>query len=199
MPQRSQFRRVLAIAGWLLCIVAGICIVADHSSRPGQSASASDRWPLRSSLPAPTTHARLVAFFHPGCLCSRATVHELADIAQRAGEAVEISAVVVPFGGADQVASFEALLGEIPNLSIVLDPHEEVSRQFGVFTSGTVLIYSPDGKLLLDGGITAGRGHEGRNVSSELALEKILLGGERSTRPVFGCHSRRRAAETKEA
>jgi hypothetical protein len=57
-----------------------------------------------------------------------------------------------------------------------------------VGTSGAVLLYSSDGKLLFQGGITPARGHQGDSFGRQRIL--ALLDGDAPDRrdaPVFGC------------
>jgi hypothetical protein len=76
----------------------------------------------------------------------------------------------------------------IPGVHSIGDRDGTAAGQFGARTSGQVLLYDANGQLLFSGGITASRGHEGRNEGSDSLL--ALLSGEeassRSTR-VFGC------------
>jgi len=62
------------------------------------------------------------------------------------------------------------------------------AARFGAATSGQVILYDRDGRLLFSGGITASRGHAGDNDGRDAIVS--LLGGGRGTRhssPVFGC------------
>jgi hypothetical protein len=55
-------------------------------------------------------------------------------------------------------------------------------------TSGHVAVYDRSGTLQFEGGITAGRGHEGPSDGADAAL--AALTGRRpliSTAPVYGC------------
>lgn len=134
---------------------------------------------------------RLLVFLHPRCPCSRATVVELDRIAQRAGERVSIRAFVLAdpaIGEAGPGASTWDRVAAIPGAAVEADPGGARAREFGVETSGTVLLYGAGGELLFDGGITAARGHEGANGSTAALLERIELGrGGRVSTPVFGC------------
>jgi hypothetical protein len=76
----------------------------------------------------------------------------------------------------------------IPGATVRIDLDGREAARFGVATSGDALLYSPDGRLLFRGGITASRGHAGDNAGEATILE-LLEGGSaaRSTTPVYGC------------
>ena len=75
----------------------------------------------------------------------------------------------------------------LPNTTAMADPGGALAKQFGVKTSGHVLLYSADGKLLFSGGITPSRGDEGANPGRNAVV--ALLKGQvaQSESPVFGC------------
>ena len=62
------------------------------------------------------------------------------------------------------------------------------ARRFGSSTSGQVMLYNTQGKLLFSGGITASRGHSGDN-DGRTAIVALLTQGQALTdeTPVFGC------------
>jgi hypothetical protein len=68
------------------------------------------------------------------------------------------------------------------------DPGGRETDRFGVKTSGQVLLYGPEGALQFQGGITAGRGHEGDNAG-RAALRALLTGARPADTEtfVFGC------------
>ncbi len=66
------------------------------------------------------------------------------------------------------------------------------AKLFGAKTSGDVLLFGANGKLIFAGGITASRGHEGDNPGADAMLK--ALGESRRNKvttttatPVFGC------------
>jgi hypothetical protein len=62
------------------------------------------------------------------------------------------------------------------------------SSHFRAFASGHTVLYSRDGRLLFEGGITISRGHEGENLGEDLIAS--LLNGtatKEAHTPIFGC------------
>lgn len=85
-------------------------------------------------------------------------------------------------------------ISELPGAGLVWDDGGLEAKRFGATTSGTVLLYDSEGKLLFQGGVTGSRGHEGDNYGlDELrrALTARLPGEDkeriRGALPVFGC------------
>lgn len=76
----------------------------------------------------------------------------------------------------------------IPGVEVAIDSDGRESVLFGALTSGLTLLYDASGRLLFEGGITPGRGHEGENPGAD-AIASLLRGRspERSRVPVFGC------------
>ncbi|MEZ5973957.1 MAG: hypothetical protein R3E96_03675 [Planctomycetota bacterium] len=63
-----------------------------------------------------------------------------------------------------------------------------MAARFGAHTSGAVVLYSEEGRLQFQGGVTAARAHEGDNLGRESLLS--LYGGSGQVvahTPVFGC------------
>ena len=62
------------------------------------------------------------------------------------------------------------------------------TRHFRVGTSGQTLLYSSDGRLLFNGGVTGSRGHAGDNHGSDAVLSLLLDGRSEAPKTVvFGC------------
>jgi hypothetical protein len=70
-----------------------------------------------------------------------------------------------------------------------MDPEHQLANQFGVQTSGHLLIYDSAGRLQYEGGITPARGHVGTSVGHDAV--RTLIAGESNAAPshcaVFGC------------
>jgi hypothetical protein len=76
----------------------------------------------------------------------------------------------------------------IPGVSVFTDTNGVEAQRFGAQTSGQTILYDAQGKLLFQGGITAGRGHEGDNAGED-SIVALVHGEEPVVRktPVFGC------------
>jgi len=182
---------LLVLAMWSVLVTAGFTTLFAHDATPGEIAEAPGRWPAATSVRLDPSRPTLVLFAHPRCPCTRATIAELDRVMARcAGRlAASVWFYTDPALGPEwaRTASWNHA-ANIPGVRAEVDASGEAARSFGAETSGSVVLYAPDGRLLFHGGITASRGHEGDNAGAAAIL--ALVAGEtaatRST-PVYGC------------
>jgi len=132
----------------------------------------------------------MLMFVHPRCPCSTASLAELAAIVERNQKRVATEVVFVKPHGAGQGWERTPLWDQaanIPGLRVVVD-EGALAGQFGAQTSGYVVLYDANGRLLFNGGITRSRGHEGESAGRRAicTLLSAETPAERQT-PVFGC------------
>jgi len=75
----------------------------------------------------------------------------------------------------------------IPRARVWSDPKGALATRFDARTSGQVLVYAPDGRLVFRGGITGSRGHEGDNAGESAIIGLIQGGDPQGGTQVFGC------------
>ncbi len=182
---KRQVRLWLLLPIWVALVVGGFGFIEIYQNKPGKPAIAPAVTPSKSKLP------QLLVFLHPQCPCSRATVAELARIVALTKCRIETKAYVYSpreEGPKWAMTDIYQSARAIPEVSVELDTDGKVSRSFGVFTSGQVLLYSPEGRLVFSGGITATRGHEGDSDGKDAVINYVRTGkaGVKSTH-VFGC------------
>ncbi len=184
---------MLALVGLaLLTIVgAGFGVLWRYDGVPGPVASVPAHWPATAPFALAQDRPTLILFAHPHCPCTRATVGELDHIVARCRDRVH---TVVYFlsdpsrGDAWTHSDLWTSVARIPGVEILSDPRAATAAGFGVWTSGHVLLYAPDGRLLFDGGITDARGHAGDNVGEESVASWVLDGTSKcASTPVYGC------------
>lgn len=180
---------VVAI-GWGAAVLLGIRGLVDYETAPGTVAAVPKTWP-GSQIPLASDRATLVMLAHPRCPCTRASVAELAQVMAHIDG--KVSAHVLFSKPADSGADWEdsalrSAAAAIPGVTVVSDADGAQARQFGAETSGHTLLFSPDGRLLFSGGITASRGHAGDNAGAS-AIVSIVHGktADRAETFVFGC------------
>ena len=171
----------------------GVTLFVRYENRPGPDCAAPTYWPAESALVAPTNKPSLVTFIHPQCPCSRASLGELAQLmGQTEGR---VKATVLLLDGNEDGSALEAAAGSawwqaaaISGVEVRVDRGGEEARKFGTITSGRVLLYGADRRLLFAGGITSSRGHAGDNTGRE-AVQALIMGTAPRTAatPVFGC------------
>ncbi len=175
---------------WFCCICTGLWILADHDTRPGQSARASAQWPSSTALTRPRNTPVLLAFLHPLCPCSRASLAELARIRSVARTRLQVVGVIGLPQGLNPTDAQPMInsLRRIEGAQIFLDTDLTETHRFGCYTSGQALLYTAQGRLCYQGGMTGARGHEGDNAGKTalLAALELNLPGLASA-PVYGC------------
>ncbi|MBI1346254.1 hypothetical protein GC163_08180 [bacterium] len=79
--------------------------------------------------------------------------------------------------------------GQLPRASLFWDIGGIEAKRFGVKTSGMVMLFRHDGQLLLAGGVTVSRGHEGKSIGTDRLDELISQNSTEplQSTPVFGC------------
>jgi hypothetical protein len=192
--RRAMLRRLAYCVPllWVAAIVGGLFALQAYKSRPGRSGQTPAVFTEWDSGSDSQRRPRLLMFLHPQCPCSRASLHELAEIvARNPGNATVELVFVNPKGAGPEWANtpLRRQAAAIPNVRLI-DDDGKLAHRLGAETSGYVVLYDADGKLLFRGGITRSRGHEGDNTGRQ-AICALLAGntdapqGEKT--PVYGC------------
>jgi hypothetical protein len=162
-----------------------------YDAEPGVRSASPATWPAAAAIERERHTWNLVLFAHPHCGCTRATISELDRLLARCPQRPHVRVLFYTDPalepGWEHTATWERA-SAIPGVQVVADPLGATARRFGATTSGTVVLYAPDGALRFHGGITAARGHEGDSAGAAgiLALVSGQQTGVISTE-VFGC------------
>lgn len=176
---------------WLGAVVTGLVWLARYDNRPGPAARAPRGWPSDSALTRDPDRPTLVMLAHPRCVCTRASLAELREVMTRVSARPRAYVVFIrPGGVADdwEQTDLWRTASEIPDVTVRRDDDGREAGRFGAATSGTTLVYAPDGRLLFSGGTTGARGHAGDNLGRATLV--ALLSHDpraRDASPVFGC------------
>jgi hypothetical protein len=208
MTGRAVLRRLAYFVPllWLAAVVSGLGALEAYKSRPGDTGQTPAVFPhgfpqwesdSNGQSSSQLSRPRLIMFVHPRCPCSKASLGEFAEIlAHRSGKADAAVVFVKPAdAGPDwNKTSLRAQAAAIPQVRLI-DDDGTLAHRFGAETSGSVVLYDADGKLLFTGGITRSRGHEGDSSGSRAIC--ALLDGNKEVAagvhtpvfgaPVFGC------------
>ncbi|HEY5312193.1 MAG TPA: hypothetical protein VIK18_06725 [Pirellulales bacterium] len=186
-------RTVFAVAAgglWLAVVLLGFYRITAYELRRSPAVGAPRMWPAESRLPHSPSHSTLLVFLHPRCPCSRATLDELGRVLHGHRD-VQATAVFVRPDGLPEAWEQSELwhtASQIPGLEKRVDAGGEEARRFDVTASGQTLIYGPDGRLAFEGGLTATRGHYGRNSASDAALDVLKAAPASPLEfPTYGC------------
>ena len=180
------------ISTWLWEVNFGLQTHTDSKAAVGIS------WPTDCDILRSPTAPTLLLFVHPHCSCTRATVTELSRLLSEglprkstiARPLVLVVATIPETGAEDWPETANVLAAAaLSDRDLIVDRGGIFADQFGVVTSGTVMLFDTAGHSIFLGGITASRGHVGEN--SGLATLKNLLNGKATSGdrnlPVFGC------------
>jgi hypothetical protein len=181
---------LISLCLWFVLVAALFAFLWTYESTAGSAGDPKASWPQEASI-KPSEGRALLMFAHPRCPCTRASLKELAEIL--ANRPVLESATVIFFRPkhADGDWTDSRLVRQarsIKGVDVGFDEDGLLARKFGVETSGHVLLYDGEERLLFSGGITAFRSHEGPNAGRDAVL--ALCQGQTmamKATPIFGC------------
>jgi hypothetical protein len=200
--QRKLLRVLLicAVITWAGIVGYGMERLWRFKMTPGVAARTAVQWPGSSLITPRPGEATLVMFVHPQCSCTSASLTELRNVLEHAHTPVSAWVLLLqPRGEPNewQLTRTARQARAIANVTVIEDPDGVEAARFGTQTSGQVMLFNPQGKLLFEGGITGSRGHVGDNEGEESVVSWLNTGAaERREHPVFGCgfHDPQRAA-----
>lgn len=184
--------RVIAVTSttWIAILGAGFVLMNKYAS--GQGAVNAPQKAEFDSISVSHDSHTLVMAVHPRCPCTRASLSELQRLeADLKGQLIIHLLVYTPTQGSDPAwarDAFDTLRRFGFSDRAEIDYNGSKANQLGCLTSGSVVLFSPDGEPKFWGGITSSRGHEGpnRGVDAVRSIVAEGLQGSSST-PVFGC------------
>ena len=187
---KKHFSALLA-AIWLAAVCIGLGTLWVYEYTPGKEAVVPNHWPVQSKIPHTQGQPSLIMFAHPHCPCTRASIGELSMLMTHCQNRVKARVVFFqPKGSAEDWTQTDLWrsAAAIPGVTAQADEEGTETRRFQVTTSGHVVLYDADGKLLFNGGITSSRGHSGDNAGRS-AITHLLdhETADVSITPVFGC------------
>ncbi|MFO0928742.1 MAG: hypothetical protein U0736_17265 [Gemmataceae bacterium] len=178
---------------WLVVVAGGMGWLVSYKGRAGDPGRPPPLWPASSALPRAPDRPTLLLFVHPRCPCSRATLDELARLMAGCGDRVRTWVVFLHPAGTPADWARSDLWDEaarIPGVTVFDDDAAVETRRFAAATSGQALLYTVDGRLRYNGGLTPARGHAGDNRGRS-ALSRLLRSkaddAVESAGPVYGC------------
>ena len=181
---------------WLALIVLGNKVLLEYNNKDIESNDHPLTWPNKSSIPFSTEKNNLVIFIHPKCPCSKASLNELNRLLSQYPDFFNSQAVFVKVDTNKEANSDDSLeqrslwqkAKKISKLNTLVDGGGKEAKLFSVKSSGRVLIYNQDSKLIFAGGLTAARGMEGDNIGKKRIISYIKgTNIEFFTTPSFGC------------
>ena len=175
---------------WIAAVASGFYWLELRAAVPTPPASAPHNWPDSSSLRLAADRPTLLVFLHPHCPCSRASLEGLARLLVNSPDvSVTVVCLSNAAAGTDwHQTSLWRTAARLPGVERIADRNGSEARHFGADVSGRTLLYSAEGRLLFEGGLTPARGHVGDNLGSRTLREWISTGHSQATAgPAFGC------------
>ena len=187
--------KFVASISWLAACVLGSYLAMRYDFQPGALGSSQIHWADGSDLQPCMGQMTVLAFLHPRCVCTAATVKQLVCALRQQPQTRLIAVLFVPPEPHDAEAwkdtSYERnLRANVPGVRIVFDSGGREAERFGAITSGTLLVYDRQGQEIFRGGITGRRGGEEDNPGLRQflrALAEDQRNGTPSRTSVFGC------------
>jgi hypothetical protein len=189
----SKSRWILIIAGliWLTACLGGSAVLLHYSLTPSGAGNPHSQWPASSALIPFSGKDTLVVWAHPHCPCTRASLVELNILMQSLRGKVAAYVVFTKPEGMPtdwEKTDIFARAQDIPDVEARVDEGNLEAFRFGAETSGQVMLFDPEGRLLFNGGITQGRGHIGENEGMRRILSLVQTGkADKNSSLVFGC------------
>ena len=179
------------ISIWLAMVCVGMGWLWSYNQTAGAAGSPPMRWPADAKISPDSSKFTLLVLAHPQCPCTRATVEELSQLMTHTQGRINAYVLFVTPSGYQKDWYRTDLWSNaaiIPGVRTVVDNDGVEARRFSGFTSGQVMVYSPQGELKFHGGITQSRGHVGDNAGRS-AIEALVNSGkaESDHTVVFGC------------
>lgn len=187
----SSGRWVAAAIVWMVATTLGLFVLISYSNTSGDVGVTPVELPSIPTIRNTNGTSTLLMFIHPQCPCSQASLEQLTRIHARCHNKVTIR---ILFRSASESPDtwVQTRLWKsaqrIPGAIVTIDPDGRTAAKFGARTSGHVLVYNADGKLVFNGGITAARGHEGDSLGTSAVIACLREGVSiQENVPVFGC------------
>lgn len=173
---------------WCLGVFAGFTWLTTYAATAGKPATPPKQIQL-TPFSQVSSNEQLLVFLHPHCSCSQATLHELDRVLASVAHKPDVHIFFADVREHDSIKT-SALWQQaqlIDDAKISIDEND-LAQQLSVHTSGGMLLYNMDGKLLFNGGITASRGHEGDNAGKAQLVNALKTSLDTSSQAaVFGC------------
>jgi hypothetical protein len=172
-------------------VCAGLGVLASYENAPGVAESPAILWPSSSRIERAANRATFVMLAHPRCPCTRASLRELELLMARLPGLLTAHVLFVEHAGAPADWKKSDLWDQavaIQDVHAAWDFAGAEASRFRASTSGQVVVYSAQGRLLFSGGITASRGHYGDNAGRAAIVAALTAGPGGPARSfVFGC------------
>jgi hypothetical protein len=188
--KKAPVRIILCLA-WLVGVGTGVVALLNYENAPGRSGQTPLQWPADALITPDPSRPTLLMFAHPQCPCTRASIGELNRLLARCEGKLAVHVFFLQPAALPDEWTQSGTWSEAAALRDVAvhgDRDGAQARRFGAETSGFVALFSPEGKLLFQGGITGSRAHAGDNAGANV-IASLVAGrdADLTQTPVYGC------------
>ncbi len=175
---------------WITAICLSLWFLMRYETTPGAAPAPPRQWPGKTNLRLDKSADTLIMLVHPQCPCTRASISELSRIMSKTRLQAYILCIkpkVLPEFWTEK-SEIAEMAKSIPNVEVIDDSDGAEAKNFNATTSGYVLLYDCQGRLLFNGGITPGRGQAGDNAGADSVV--AIANGETPVAKeteAFGC------------
>ncbi len=188
---RNNLLLSLGLILWLSIIAYGYSLVIHYELKPNSQITSLQAWPDNSQLKLDPQRDTLIIFVHPKCPCSKASIAELDRLLTSFHDRLRTIVVFIKPEGQSESwvkGNLWTKVQSLPEVTVYIDNDNQETHNFMVDTSGEVLLFNINGKLIYHGGITASRGHEGDNKGRTLISNYLRTGTIKEKQGyAFGC------------
>jgi hypothetical protein len=199
--KENKYFSIFSVVVWLVAALGAFIYLNYYSTRAG----AVGNLPQPERVKEFSSDAKspvIMAFIHPKCKCSDATVDELSDLLMNIAPEKKPKVVTLFYYPSEKKADwvtetrlYKKVL-EKKDWQIALDQGGVQAYTWGALTSGYIVYMDNQGEIKLHGGITESRGHRGESLG-KIDLKKAILNSEVRNQetnvasfaeePTFGC------------
>lgn len=189
---RRSYGWGVVTALWLGVVVLGLAQLELYEASPGRVEPAPYDWPPNAAVERDPKRPTLLLFLHPRCPCARLTLRELDGLLRSDRGAARVLVLFLAPDDTDpdweRTAHWDTA-AVLPGVQVHRDVGGRQAALFGAHTSGQALVYTAEGRLAFQGGITAARGHSSGPNPGRDAVRALLRGEPPAVAhaPVFGC------------
>jgi hypothetical protein len=189
-PRRNIGFAIAALV-WATSVFVAAGVLMWTSLQPGSPAEPPPTLPASAATFQRTGVTTLFVALHPHCPCSRATIVNLEGALNAPNHNTNVIALI--YRPRDRSADWTQTdtvqrLSALPGVRTVTDLDGHTAATLGMKTSGQIVAYDADGRLVFSGGITPSRGHEGESAGLQ-ALSTLLANRSPTlaATSVYGC------------
>ncbi len=150
-------------------------------------------WPQKSKIAVSQDKPTLVIFFHPKCVCSKASFDELSLLLKEVHAPLSVKLVFIRYHNKTEdwhKTDLYQRASAVKGSEVLNDMDGLSAKLLGASTSGIAFLINHERKIVFQGGLTPARGNMGRTPASAFIINWVNTKAKTVTpflSKVFGC------------